>query len=102
MPCSIASAHSARSASKSMGCLRRSVSCYSEAAHAGEVMATGEMLRALALGLDGTVEAPHFERLAFKAKRIYVTLNADKKSANFYFTPEEQEMKCAMYPGAFV
>lgn len=65
-------------------------------------MATAKMLRDLALALEGTVEAPHFERLAFKARRIYVTLNADRKTANFYFTPEEQEMKAAIYPGAFV
>jgi hypothetical protein len=65
-------------------------------------MATGETLRTLALALEGTTEAPHFERLAFKAKRIYVTLAGDRKTANFYFTPEEQEMKCAVYPDAFV
>ena len=65
-------------------------------------MATGETLKTLALALEGTTEAPHFDRLAFKARRIYVTLDADGKTANFNFTPEEQEMKCAMYPGAFV
>jgi len=65
-------------------------------------MATGETLKTLALALEGTTEAPHFDRLAFKARRIYVTLAADRKTANFYFTPEEQEMKCAVYPGAFV
>jgi hypothetical protein len=65
-------------------------------------MATAKRLRDLALKLEGTTEAPHFDRQAFKARRIYVTLDADGKSANFKFTPEEQEMKCAMYPGAFV
>ena len=64
-------------------------------------MATAEQLRTLALDLAGTTEAPHFNRLAFKARRIYVTLAADGKTANFNFTPEEQEMKCAAYPGAF-
>ena len=67
-----------------------------------EAMATGEMLRTLALKLEGTAEAPHFDRLAFKARRIYVTLAADGKTANFFFTPEEQEMKCAIYPEAFM
>jgi hypothetical protein len=65
-------------------------------------MATARQLRELALGLEGTTEAPHFDRAAFKARRIYVTLAGDGKTANFKFTPEEQEMKCAMYPEAFV
>lgn len=65
-------------------------------------MATARQLRELALGLEGTTEAPHFDRAAFKARRIYVTLAADGKTANFKFTPEEQEMKCAMYPEGFV
>ena len=65
-------------------------------------MATAATLRRLALKLEGTTEAPHFDRQAFKAKRIYVTLDASGKSANFNFTPEEQEMKVAMYPEAFV
>jgi hypothetical protein len=64
-------------------------------------MATAATLRRLALKLDGTTEAPHFDRQAFKAKRIYVTLDANGKTANFNFTPEEQEMKVAMYPEAF-
>jgi hypothetical protein len=64
-------------------------------------MATGEMLRTLALGLEGTAEAPHFERMAYRVNRIYVTLAGDRKTANFWFTPEEQEMKCAIYPEAF-
>jgi len=65
-------------------------------------MATAENLRTLALALEGTTEAPHFDRKAFKAKRIYVTLDADGKTANFNFTREEQEMKVALYPEAFV
>jgi hypothetical protein len=64
-------------------------------------MATAETFRKLAMGLEGTTEAPHFERTAYKVRRIYATLDRDKKSANFNFTPEEQEMKCTMYPDAF-
>jgi hypothetical protein len=33
--------------------------------------------------------------------RIYVTLAADGRSANFKFTPDEQEFKCMMAPAAF-
>ena len=64
-------------------------------------MATGKDLRRIALSLEGTTEAPHFERLAFKVSRIYVTLAADGRTANFKFTPDEQESKCMMAPDAF-
>jgi hypothetical protein len=64
-------------------------------------MSTGKDLRRVALSLQGTTEAPHFDRTAFRAKRIYVTLAADEKTANFVFTPEEQEFKCMMAPEAF-
>jgi hypothetical protein len=64
-------------------------------------MATGKDLRRIALSLADTTEAPHFERLAFKVSRIYVTLAADGRTANFKFTPDEQEFQCMMAPGAF-
>src|SRR5262249_54116776 len=64
-------------------------------------MATGKDLRRMALALEGTTEAPHFERTAFKATRIYVTLAPDGRSANFKFTPDEQEFKCMLAPEAF-
>jgi hypothetical protein len=64
-------------------------------------MATAKDLRRMALALEGTIEAPHFDRTAFKVARIYVTLAADGRSANFMFTPDEQEFKCMMAPQAF-
>ena len=64
-------------------------------------MATGTDLRRIALSLTGTSEAPHFDRAAFKVARIYVTLAADGRTANFKFTPDEQEFKCMMAPDAF-
>jgi hypothetical protein len=64
-------------------------------------MATDKDLRRFALGLEGTTEAPHFDRTAFKVARIYVTLAPDRKTANFMFTPEEQEFKCMLAPEAF-
>ena len=64
-------------------------------------MTTGKDLRRLALALEGTVEAPHFDRTAFKVARIYVTLAADGRTANFKFAPDEQEFKCMMAPEAF-
>ena len=64
-------------------------------------MSTSADLRRIALSLEGTTEAPHFDRTAFRARRIYVTLAADGKTANFMFAPEEQEFKCMMAPEAF-
>jgi hypothetical protein len=64
-------------------------------------MTTSADLRRLALSLEGTTEAPHFERTAFKARRIYVTLAPDGETANFMFAPEQQEFKCMMAPDAF-
>src|SRR6476469_310163 len=61
-------------------------------------MASGADLRRMALALAGTSEAPHFERAAFKVTRIYVTLAADGRTANFKFSPDEQEFKCMLAP----
>jgi hypothetical protein len=58
-------------------------------------------LRRLALALTGTTEAPHFDRTACKVARIYVTVAPDKCTANFVFTPDEQELKCTVAPDAF-
>ncbi len=64
-------------------------------------MATGKDLRRIALSLEGTLAAPHFDRTAFKVARTYVTLSADGRNANFKFTPDEQELKCMTAPEAF-
>jgi YjbR len=64
-------------------------------------MATAADLRRMALALEGTTEAPHFDRAAFRVARIYVTLAADGRSANFKLAPDEQELKCTLYPDAF-
>jgi hypothetical protein len=55
----------------------------------------------MAMALEATTEAPHFDRAAFKVHRIYVTLAPDGKTANFNFTPDEQELKCMLAPKAF-
>jgi YjbR len=64
-------------------------------------MATAKEFRHIALSLDGTLEAPHFDRAAFKVARTYVTLAADGLTANFKFTPDEQQLKCLTAPEAF-
>ena len=65
------------------------------------MLATGADLRRIALALDGTTEAPHVDRAAFKVKRIYVTLAADSRTANLKRTPDEQEFKVMMAPELF-
>jgi hypothetical protein len=64
-------------------------------------MATRKDLRRIALSLEGTTEAPHFDRAAFKVARIYVTLAADGRTANLKLAPDEQEFKCLLAPKAF-
>jgi hypothetical protein len=64
-------------------------------------VSTADDLRRIALSLAGTTEAPHFDRTAFRVNRIYVTLAPDSLTANFMFTPDEQEFKCMMAPEAF-
>lgn len=64
-------------------------------------MARASDLRRAALSLDGTSEAPHFDRAAFKVKRIYATLAADGKTANLKLDPDEQEFKCMLAPDVF-
>jgi hypothetical protein len=64
-------------------------------------MANAQDFRRIALSLEGTVEAAHFERTAFKVRRIYATLAADRRTANLMFTPEQQALKCQVAPEAF-
>ena len=61
-------------------------------------MANAEDVTRLALALEGTVAAPHFERTAFKVRRIYATLAGDGGSLNLMLTPDEQAFKVTMAP----
>ncbi len=64
-------------------------------------MASAADLRRVALSFEGVTEAPHFDRAAFRAARIFVTLAADGRTANFKFTPDQQEFKCTLAPEVF-
>lgn len=64
-------------------------------------MVSAQQFRQAALALDGTAEAPHFDRAAFKVARIYATLAADGQSANLRLMPDEQELKCLVAPDVF-
>ena len=64
-------------------------------------MATGKDLRRIALALEGTSEAPHFDRAAFKVARIYATLAPDGRTANLKLSQGDQALKCLTAPEAF-
>jgi predicted DNA-binding protein (MmcQ/YjbR family) len=64
-------------------------------------MATGDDLKRLAMALEGTTSAPHFERTAFKVARVYATLASDGRTANLKLTQDEQELKSLTAPEAF-
>jgi hypothetical protein len=64
-------------------------------------MSTGADVRKLAMALEGTNEHPHFDRAAFKVKRIYATLAGDGTSLNLKLTTEEQEFKIMLAPEIF-
>ena len=61
-------------------------------------MVKTEQFRTMALSFPGTFEYQHFNRRAFKSKRIFVTLNEEERDANFLFTPDEQEEFCNLLP----
>jgi len=62
---------------------------------------TGNEFRAMALSFAETMEAPHFDRTAFRLHRTFATLAADGKSANVLLTPNEQEHHVSLQPAAF-
>ena len=64
-------------------------------------MVSAAQFAEIALALEGTVSALHFDRTAFKVKRTFATLAADGKSANLKFTPDEQEFHCMMNAATF-
>jgi hypothetical protein len=62
-------------------------------------MMTAAEFRDIALSFDGVSEQPHFDRVAFKAKRIFASLSPDQLSANVLLTPDDQLLRCAIHPG---
>ncbi len=65
-------------------------------------MADADDFRRIALSFDGAAEYPHFDRCAFKARVTFATLAPDELTANMKFAPDEQALKCAVAPDAFV
>lgn len=64
-------------------------------------MTTTQQFCDIAMRLGNVIQAPHFDRTAFKVARIFATLSADGLSANLKLTPDEQEFKCMMAPDLF-
>ena len=62
---------------------------------------TGDEFCNLALSLDGTIEVTHFDRRAFKIRRIFASIAPDELSANILITPEEQEHYARLRPNLF-
>jgi hypothetical protein len=55
-----------------------------------------EKFKSLVFSFPGVIEYTHFDRRAFKTKRIFVTLHEESRSANFMFSPEEQADFCSL------
>ncbi|MCR4265938.1 MmcQ/YjbR family DNA-binding protein [Nitratireductor sp. ZSWI3] len=64
-------------------------------------MTTSDTFRDLSLSLQGSVEVAHFDRRAFKVRRIFASLAADGETANLYLTPPEQEYWRGLFPDTF-
>jgi hypothetical protein len=58
--------------------------------------------RELALALPEAIEAPHFERAAFRTPRkIFATLSEARGDLNLMFGPDLRDFFCEQAPGAF-
>ena len=62
-------------------------------------MADEADVRALALGLPGVAEHPHFDRAAFKARVIFATLGGG--TVNLKLVPEQAAMPIEAEPDSF-
>lgn len=62
-------------------------------------MATAEDVHRIAMGLEGTQSAPHFDRTAYRVKRIYATVGAS--TLNLKLSTDEQEFKVMMAPDLY-
>lgn len=54
----------------------------------------------MALALPAKVEVSHFDRQAFRARRIFCTLAASGQTANLCLAPDDQAHWCGLLPDA--
>jgi hypothetical protein len=59
-------------------------------------MVSLDKFRDLVFSFAGVIEYTHFDRRAFKTKRIFVTLHEESRTANFMISPEEQAEFCSL------
>ena len=62
-------------------------------------MATAADVNRIAMGLDGTIAAPHFDRTAYRVRRIYATVGGG--TLNLKLSPDEQDFKVMMAPDLY-
>jgi hypothetical protein len=67
----------------------------------GSRMATFEDLRKVALAMPHVAEKAHFERTAFKAKRIFISGRPDFPSANLLLSIDRQTFWCNEHSDVF-
>ncbi len=65
-----------------------------------EVSMTPESFRKIALSLDGVTEAAHFDRRAYRTRKIFATLAADGLTAKVCLGSDNQEHWCTRLPEA--
>jgi len=59
-------------------------------------MATAADVKRIAMRFEGTLAAPHFDRTAYRVKRIYATVGSG--TLNLKLSPDEQDFKVMMAP----
>lgn len=63
---------------------------------------TPQRAREMALALEGSSEAPHFHRIAFKTPRkTFATLDAAARDLNLMFDPDHRDLYCEQAPAVF-
>jgi hypothetical protein len=60
-------------------------------------MMTAAEFRDIALSFDGVSEQQHFDRVAFKAKRIFASIAPDQKTSNLLLSLEDQQLRCTIH-----
>ncbi|MFO0710914.1 MAG: hypothetical protein U0353_13800 [Sandaracinus sp.] len=64
-------------------------------------MITPRRFAAMCLALEGTTSAPHFDRTAYRARKIFATVPPDGRSANLLLVPDLQSAVVDAMPHAF-
>lgn len=72
-----------------------------DASDAGRTGVNGTAFLKLARALPGVTEVAHFERTAFKAKRIFASLAKDQLTANVLLSWEDQQLHQSIDGAAF-